>query len=136
MSEKRIVTAEDLSRWIGGWMVENLELDRRSPDPNKTFVAYAMDSIHAMTLVGDLEEYLGCRLSPTLTWDYPSIAELTRYLVAEECGPSAPIAQPAVDRDPEADSVLLERIDELSEEEIDLLLAERLGKDPGRERSE
>ena len=39
-----------------------------------------MDSVHAMMMTGDLEEHLGLRLSPTVTWDHPTIDALSSHL--------------------------------------------------------
>jgi len=78
-----------------------------------------MDSVHAIMLVGDLEETLGCRLSPTLAWDYPTIAALSEHLAQTV----EPAHRPVQVTQNEA---LLARLDTLSEAELDALLAERL----------
>lgn len=51
------------------------EIDIHDPLAN-----YGLSSRDALSLSGDLEELLGCRLSPTLTYEYPSIELLSRYL--------------------------------------------------------
>src|SRR5579884_3111186 len=98
----------ELIDWIGAWICRELKLE-------PTFVRYGMDSVHAIMLIGDLEERLGCRLSPTLAWDHPTIEALAGYLAQE----TVPTGSPAQSTDKEA---LLARIDELTEEELDALL--------------
>jgi acyl carrier protein len=98
-------------------MVENLDLKNRI-DPDQTFVALGMDSINAMTLVGDLEDHLSRRLSPTLAWDHPTPGTLAAHLEHE--GPASEAG--------ESEGDILNRLDELSEAEVDRLLAERLGR--------
>lgn len=109
-----------LMDWIQGWMVENLDL-QGGIDPDQTFVALGMDSINAMTLVGDLEDHLSRRLSPTLAWDHPSPRALAAHLESDGASVVAPGAA-------ETEDDLLSRLDELSEAEVDRLLAERLGR--------
>lgn len=109
-------TRPELVAWIGDWMGRELDLRGAPVTPERPFVAYGMDSIHATMLVGDLEEHLGRRLTPTLTWDHPTVGALADYLA-----PAAAVAPAAAD--PRA---LLARVDELSDAAVDALLAARL----------
>ncbi|MBV9880981.1 MAG: acyl carrier protein [Gemmatirosa sp.] len=74
------LTTDELAAWMDEWMNRELELRVERVDRDRPFIGYGMDSIHATMLVGDLEERLGRRLSPTLTWDHPTIAALARHL--------------------------------------------------------
>ena len=112
-------TRDVLAVWIRGWLGRELELDAADFAQDKTFVRYGMDSVHAMMLVGDLEEHLGVRLPPTLAWTYPTVEALAEHLAETRANASAATA-PASAR-----SELLARLDELSEDEIDLLLEEQ-----------
>ena len=58
-------------------------------DPREPFTYYGLDSVQAVGLTGDLEIWLGRRLSPTLAWDYPNIESLARHLAVET--PAQPI---------------------------------------------
>jgi acyl carrier protein len=111
-------TATSLAEWIEGWLARELKLPRDDIAASKTFVRYGMDSVHAMMLVGDLEEHLKRRLPPTLAWTYPTIEALAGHLAEtqETVAATAPVS---------AGSDLLARLDDLSEEEIDRLLAEQ-----------
>ena len=42
---------------------------------------YGLDSIDALTLAGDLEDLTGLELPSTLLWDYPTVADITGYVV-------------------------------------------------------
>jgi acyl carrier protein len=110
--------------FIRAWLKENKGVDESAMDVNQTFVALGMDSIEAMTLVGDLEDELGRRLSPTLAWDHPTPRSMSEHLDAEQT--TGDTGSPAKATAPSADGDLLERLDELSEEEIDRLLAARM----------
>ncbi|MBD2580663.1 type I polyketide synthase [Oscillatoria sp. FACHB-1406] len=72
---------------IQAWLIENiaarlgfspLEIDSR-----ESFAVYGLDSVQAVRLTADLEDFLGRKLSPTLAYDYPTIEELSQYLSGE-----------------------------------------------------
>ncbi|MBV9788389.1 MAG: AMP-binding protein, partial [Chloroflexi bacterium] len=72
-----------IERWIADWLARQIgiaadRIDRRAP-----LSSYDLDSMSAMTLVGELEQWLGRQLSPTLVWSYPSIEALAAYLAGE-----------------------------------------------------
>ena len=113
------LTESKLTDWITDWMCRELKLTEAPRDLTKSFVSYRMDSVHALMLVGDLEDYLGRPLAPTLAWDHPTIEALVRYLAQDSEAPAASGAAAT-------DSEILNRLDALSEEEIDRLLRERL----------
>jgi acyl carrier protein len=43
-----------------------------------------MDSMQAMHLSGDLADWLGQQLSPTVVWDYPTIELLASHLAGSD----------------------------------------------------
>jgi len=99
------------------WLERELNLAPSEIDADKTFVRYGMDSMHAMMLVGDLEQLLARRLPPTLAWDYPTLKALGDHLGWD----TGTVGKTD-------DSEILARLDDLSEDEIDRLLEEKLGK--------
>ncbi len=74
-------SASDLQRWLCVLLARAVGCDSRAIDPNRPFAECGIDSLGALGLVGQIEEYLGLReLSPTLLWQYPSIAGLAAHL--------------------------------------------------------
>lgn len=116
------MTKEKLAQWITDWLKDNVDLNQSQPDTEKTFVGLGVDSIHAMMLVGDLEELLSVRLSPTLAWDHPTIDALAGHLAQSAAAGTDLAGTPDAER-----AKALENIDQLSEAEIDRLLKKRLG---------
>jgi acyl carrier protein len=110
---------EELARWIVAWLSRELSIPPENVSRNRTFASHGMDSVRATMLVGDLEERLGQRLSPVLPWDYPDVDSMSLHL-AEKYSFN-PVAPSRMD-----DAALLAMLDDLSEEEVDRLLAERL----------
>ena len=69
---------------IQNWLIENLAQRLGVPtsqiDVNEPFASSGLSSVAAVSLSADLEDWLGIKLSPTIVYDYPNIAELARYL--------------------------------------------------------
>ena len=72
--------AEAIQGWLIDKLAEVLEIEPSQVDIGLDFEEYGLESAEAINLSGDLEEYLGYRLSPTLLWDYQNIEALAQYL--------------------------------------------------------
>jgi acyl carrier protein len=48
--------------------------------PDERFVNFGLGSKEAVLLSGDVSEWLGRDVSPTLVWEYPTIAQMAEYL--------------------------------------------------------
>lgn len=120
ITENQKITKENLSTWLCEWLANQLNKPVENINPHQSFVSYTLDSIIAMSLVGDLEDYLGCRLSPTLAWDYPTIEALAEDLANR----NDLIINNNFGQKPANSQELLSKLDQLSEAEIDKLLAQ------------
>lgn len=74
------LTSEDLSSWIVSKIAEITNLDENEINPNDPFTNFGIDSMHVITFVGDLEDWLDLKISATLLWDYPTINAVTEHL--------------------------------------------------------
>lgn len=92
--------AESLQLWLVSQLAEQLSIDPNSIDVSEPLTRYGLDSIDAVTLVGELEDWLEEELPSTLFWDYPTIAECSEYLVSE-FDVSEAVAQFKADAQPE-----------------------------------
>jgi acyl carrier protein len=79
-TELQSVPPEVIQEWLAARLAQVLDLQLQEIDPHTPFDRYGLDSMAAVTLIGDLEEWLGLELPATLAWDYPNIAELSQYL--------------------------------------------------------
>lgn len=59
--------------------VEEAAIDVTAP-----FTSYGLDSVAAVMMAKDLEDWLGFGVAPTLVWDYPNPEALSRYLATGE----------------------------------------------------
>lgn len=75
-----IKNVEVIENWLISKISELLELNPDQIDVKKPFTSYGVDSVTAVALSGDLEEWLGRRLTVTVVFDYPDIESLAGYL--------------------------------------------------------
>ena len=73
-------STEAIQNWLIDRLARSLKIDPHEIDIQKDFSEYGLDSVEAINLSGELESFLGCRLSPTLLWDYQNIQVLAQYL--------------------------------------------------------
>jgi acyl carrier protein len=60
-------------------------------DVTVAFTRYGLDSVQAAQLSGDMEEWLGRSLLPSLMYDYPTAESLARYLAGDPAAPLPPL---------------------------------------------
>ena len=72
-----------ITEWLVEWIARELGLPPAEIETDKSLLNYSLSSVTAMMLVGDLEEWLGLTLPPTLVWDYPSIDAIADYLIEQ-----------------------------------------------------
>ncbi len=91
------ISETKIKNWLIKKLAEKLDLPIDEIDSKRDFLDYSLNSIEAVNLSGELESFLGRRLSPTLLWDYQNIEVLAQYLAAEII-PDSPI--PSTERKP------------------------------------
>jgi len=103
----------------------------RAIDPRRPLGELGLDSLLAVELRNTLGKAIGRTLPATLLFDCPNLETLTEYLCAELLGPGSPPAAraPTDESAPKADA-LVDSIEDLTDEEVDRLLARRTAKAP------
>lgn len=81
------VAAEEIRAWLTGQIAGILGQPEDDIDPNATFDSFGLASRDAVSLSGDLEDYLNRRLSPTLLYQYSTINALAGHLAWAEPRP-------------------------------------------------
>ncbi|WP_446717954.1 phosphopantetheine-binding protein [Crocosphaera sp. Alani8] len=77
------ITEENIANLLLTKLTGVLGLEEDELDMETSFSEYGLDSSVALTLTGELGEWLGMELEPTLFWEYTNIDELTEYLWEE-----------------------------------------------------
>ena len=79
----RSATGEAIQGWLTRRIAESIGSKPEDIDVTVSFAYYGLDSVAALGISGDLSNWLGRKLSPTLTWDYPNIESLAAHLADE-----------------------------------------------------
>jgi len=75
---------ETIQNWLVEKLAEVLGIEQASLDLDEPFKNYGLASIDMVGFSGDLEDWLGRAISPTVAYDYPSIARLAHYLAGKQ----------------------------------------------------
>jgi len=78
---------KQIQEWLVARIAQALELGADRIDVETPFARLGLDSRTAVGMSGELEKWLGRRLSPTLIWDFPTIGALARHLHSGEPAP-------------------------------------------------
>jgi acyl carrier protein len=83
MNIQNATRAMAIEEWLVDKIHEVQRLDRADIDVRRPLEAYGLGSVQAVSLVGDLEEWLEQPLPSTLFWDYPTIEAIANHLATE-----------------------------------------------------
>jgi len=73
-------SASIICQWLVNRLAERLDLDPTHINVDKPIAEYGLDSLTAISLSGELQEWLGRPLPVTFLYDHPTIAALSQYL--------------------------------------------------------
>lgn len=79
----------DIRAWLTSYMAFLLDEEPGKINTERSFDSYGIDSAAAVSLVGDLEDWMGIELDPTIVYDYPSIDQLADFLMTNRKGSAA-----------------------------------------------
>jgi myxalamid-type polyketide synthase MxaE and MxaD len=74
--------AEAIQSWLVSKLSERLGIESHEIDIREPFASYGLGSTEAVSLAGELADWLGQKLSPALVYEYPCIESLARHLAA------------------------------------------------------
>jgi acyl carrier protein len=84
--------AAAIEAWIVAWLARELGLEAAAVDAREPLVNFGLGSRQAILMTGDLSDWLGVELEPSLAWDHPTIERLSAFLAEEvrRDGPDRP----------------------------------------------
>ena len=82
-SLKPTFTKEAIQTWLISHLALYLNIPPDEIDIQEPFTAYGLDSAVAVSMTGELGQWIGCDLAIILFWEYPSIETLAQYLTEE-----------------------------------------------------
>lgn len=73
----------EIQAWIVSYLAQLLEMNPDEINTAIPFDQYGLDSSAAVGMTGDLEDWIGRKIDPTLVYDYPTIEALAQHLANE-----------------------------------------------------
>jgi acyl carrier protein len=67
---------EELTAWLKARLAESVELSVDEIQLDVPFANYGVDSVHAFSIIGQLEDHFGLDLEPAVIWDKPTLGAL------------------------------------------------------------
>lgn len=83
VADKKSLSAAKIQAWLVSYLAEVLEIDPDEIESTVSFNRYGLNSSAAVVLIGDLEEWIGYELDPTMLIDYSTIEALAWHLAEE-----------------------------------------------------
>ena len=91
-------TSADIRDWLRSAIARELGVSAAEIDVHTPFIEFALDSLVAVQLSGQLADWLGSKISPMVIWTYPDIDSLSEYLAGRQQAKTTDTsAQPARD---------------------------------------
>ncbi|WP_068260586.1 AMP-binding protein [Rubripirellula obstinata] len=72
--------------WMTNWLVARAGIDPSEINLDKPFSDYGLDSMTAVEMSGEIEDWSGAELTPIVAWNYPTVSRLSEYIVDEIIG--------------------------------------------------
>jgi acyl carrier protein len=76
------LTEEIISTWIVETIASYLDIPISEIDALQPLANYGIDSVHALSLCGDIEDKFGFYVDPTLAWDYPTPNAIASFIAS------------------------------------------------------
>lgn len=80
---QKSASSEEIQNWLITHLAKLMRVNPEEVHVQEPFTNFGLNSIDAVSLSGDLEDYLNRPLPATLLWDFPTIETLSRHLSAE-----------------------------------------------------
>ncbi|MBW4455972.1 MAG: acyl-CoA-binding protein [Nostoc indistinguendum CM1-VF10] len=81
--DQELPTAADIQAWLISYLAELLEITPDNIEVKIPFERYGLSSLEGTGLIGDLGDWLGYNIVPTLLYEYPTIEALAQHLAKE-----------------------------------------------------
>ena len=116
--------SERVESWLIDWLSGRAGVAAENIHRDKPFAEYGLDSLTAVELSHEIEQWLGVQVTATVAWNYPTVAAMAGYLareVADSSGDNG--AAVADDHEPGSDfERVLAEIEMMSEGEAEKYL--------------
>jgi len=80
--EANTVTQQQIEEWIVSYIADLRGIRKEKISRTTVLNKYGLDSASAVTLSGDLMDWLKCDVDPTLLYEHPTIERAAAHIVA------------------------------------------------------
>jgi len=87
-------TTAEIESWLLDRLRERIGPAAEQVNPHLPFSYYGLDSLDAVALAAELEEWLGVPVEPDVAWDHPTAHAVAAYLSGEEAAEARSVAAP------------------------------------------
>jgi acyl carrier protein len=74
------LTESSIQEWLVTRIASIAQIRPQEVDVDRPFAEFGLDSLQLFQISGDLEKFLGYKVSEIVAWDYPTILKLSRHL--------------------------------------------------------
>ncbi|MDT5336596.1 MAG: hypothetical protein QOD90_2101 [Mycobacterium sp.] len=74
------VDRRTILRWLTARLASYLEVPATTIDLMVPLAEMGVDSVHALSLVGDVEAHFDIDVDPTMIFDYPTLSHIAEYI--------------------------------------------------------
>ncbi|MEO1560288.1 MAG: acyl-CoA dehydrogenase family protein, partial [Cyanobacteria bacterium J06632_19] len=133
-------TASSIQTWLVNWLSKKLKLPENAIDVNKSFADYGIDSVIAVELAQDLEEWLNYprAIEATIAWNFPTIESLSNYLAQTlvNANPTDSQLEESISLSEEISTEDSSDLESMTEDELALLLEAEINAAKEKDNSE
>jgi acyl carrier protein len=72
--------SRQILRWLTARLALYLEVPAAAIEPTRPLAEMGVDSVHAVSLVGDVEAHFDIDVDPTMIFDYPTLSRIADYI--------------------------------------------------------
>ena len=80
MSDVAAKNANEVREWLVEMIAKRLSMEPAEIPTDQPVTRLGIDSTEAVVISGELQEWLGRRVPPTVVWDHPTIDSLAEHL--------------------------------------------------------
>jgi len=80
VAEHAASTEQSIAQWLTAHLSDKLGLKPEDIDPHTTFAEQGVDSMMAIVMSGDLADWSGRDIDPTILYEHPTISTLAKYV--------------------------------------------------------
>jgi acyl carrier protein len=72
---------QTIQEWLVDWIAKEANIEKSDVSLDEPFVNFGLGSRQAVILSADLEDWLNKKLDVSVAWEYPTIRELSNFLI-------------------------------------------------------